>query len=245
MAHFSVISRDDQVDDLEIVDDVPLTPESIERALHSLSRDVAALDDVDDSSMPRVLLELPDLTAMSQWSEQRWSNWGNRIFWVGIVLGSVVALYLIWQPRRVPAPQREAAPTWHGQSAPSAVSAPATALPSLSSDTHDHAHELGGQHPSHEPMAAPSWPAEADAFPAQPALPTQPAGAGEFPIGAPAATPAEPSTAPSADEWSHQQQNAGAVYTARSGETRLDGGAPHGPAGEAIPTGKIKSVVTP
>jgi hypothetical protein len=253
MGPFSVISRDDQVDDLEIVDGEPVTHERVDRALDSLSRDVAALGSFDDSAMPRTLLELPDLTAMSQWSEQRWSNWGNRIFWVGIVLGSVVALYLIWQPRRVPAPQREAAPTWHGQSAPAAVSAPATALPSLSGDAHEHehVHEHGGQHQALQSSAAPSWPAQVDPFPTQPATPTQPsnpmppAGASEFPIGAPAAAPAEPATAPSSDEWSHQQPDAGAVYTARSGETRLDGGAAHGSAGEAIPTGKIKSVVTP
>jgi hypothetical protein len=236
MGPFSVVSHD-QVDDLEIVDDEPVTPDRIDRALDGLSRDVALLHDADAGSMPRVLLELPDLTAMSQWSEQRWSNWGNRIFWVGIVLGSVVALYLIWQPRRVPAPQREAAPTWHGTSAPAP---PATALPSLSSGTHEH-----GEHEKHEHASAPGWPSETEAVPKQPANPLPPAGATEFPFDEPATTPAEPAAAPTTDEWSHQQHDAGAVYTARSAETRLDGGAPRGLAGEAIPTGKIKSVVTP
>jgi hypothetical protein len=237
MATFSVISRDDPADDLLEADAEPLTQANIEGALDSLSRDVATLGGIDDESMPRVLMELPDLAAMSQWSEQRWSNWGNRIFWVGIVLGSVVALYLIWQPRRAPAPQREAAPTWHGQSAPAGVSAPATALPSLSSDAHQHEHSV--QREPHDQAAAPSWPAEGEA---NPTLPTD---ASESPVEVPAAAPADSSPAPSFDEWSGQRQDAGAVYTARSGEGRLDGGAPRSSAGEAIPTGKIKSVVTP
>jgi hypothetical protein len=234
MATFSVISRDDPADDLLDTDAEPLAQANIDEALDSLSRDVATLGNVGDELMPRVLMELPDLTAMSQWSEQRWSNWGNRIFWVGIVLGSVVALYLIWQPRRVPAPQPEAAPTWHGQRAPAAIPALDTALPSLSDDAHAHERqpETGEQH---EQAASPSWPVEAESTPASPT------DASELP----AEAPAEPATAPTFDEWSRQPQDAGAVYTARVGDTRLDGGLPRSSAGEAVPTGKIKSVVTP
>ncbi|MEX2111553.1 MAG: hypothetical protein WD845_00105 [Pirellulales bacterium] len=233
MATFSIVSHEDAPDDL-------VDPEMVESAQVDVGAGASLRrprretmrngPDADLDSLPLTLLELPDLVAVSQWTDQRWSNLGNRVFWVGIVVGSVLALYLIWQPKRAAAPQREAPPTWSGQAATSPTTLPAGAH----EHGEPHTHATAPAWPAHETPAASAATIEAESETFSPQPPSEP----ETP-------PPGQEAAPSFNEWSRQPPAPQAVYTARGGDTRMDGGAAQSVPGEAMPTGKIKSVVTP
>ncbi len=247
MATFSVVGHDDAPDEATDADLLPAS-QAEPTTRHGLSRDSSHASGGDHDALPLTLLELPDLVAVSQWTDRRWTNLGNRIFWVGIIVGSVLALWLIWQPVRQKLPQHEAAPTWDGHAA--AQPQPATAPPVASeqaapawptesattADAHKHEHEAHA-----EPTAAQVWPAEE---PPEASPTTHDTDALEPASETEAPSPGQES-APSFDDWSSQQPAAAGEYTACSGEKRMDGGGVHAEPGEAMPTGKIKNVVTP
>ncbi len=256
MAIFSVVGHDDGSEDPD--SDLLTATRAEPTTLDGLSREYAhrtAHDDTD--ALPLTLLELPDLVAVGQWSDQRWTNLGNRVFWVGIILGSLVALWLIWQPVRQNLPAHEEAPTWDGHAAAQPQQALMSAAPTATAEQaapawpaeamapadhreHDHGHEHG--HEAHnEPAATGAWPAEAPAA-ASPATEDTDALPPADELDAP--QPGQ-EQAPSFDEWSHQQPAAAPLYTARGGDVRNDGGGVHAGPGEAMPTGTIKNVVTP
>jgi hypothetical protein len=245
MATFSIVGHEDASDegsDSDLLTESLADPTTPDRLPRSSSDGIGG----DHDALPLTLLELPDLVAVSQWSDQRWTNWGNRIFWVGIILGSMVALWLIWQPVQQKIDLHEEGPTWDGHAAaPAAAEAAATvgqaapawpAEPAATADAHTHEHK----HVHDEPAAAPAWPAREP--PASPTMDNtdalQPANESE----APPAPGRE--SAPSFDDWSRQQPAAAPLYTARGGDSRMDGGGVHVAPGEAMPTGKIKNVVT-
>ena len=120
MANFSVINHDDGLDD-----DSPtsLAATVLLNYRHATAlRDVAPAERVaapmhrphGEPSLPETVLELPDLQAVDDAETSWWSTLGNRVFWIGIVLGSVMALLLIWNPSRRAARKLDAAPTWNG-----------------------------------------------------------------------------------------------------------------------------------
>jgi len=252
MATFSVVGHEDEPLDADLLPASPSEP----MTLDGLSREYAHRDAGDDTdALPLTLLELPDLVAVSQWSDQRWTNLGNRIFWVGIILGSLVALWLIWQPVQKKIDRHEEAPTWDGhaaaqpQQAPAASAAAATgeqtapawpAEATTPADEHEHGNEHA--HEAHsEPGAVGAWPAEAPAA-ASPATEDAEAPPPADELEAP--LPGQ-EQAPSFDDWSHKQPAAAPLYTARGGDARMDGGGVRAEPGEAMPTGTIKNVVTP
>jgi hypothetical protein len=74
-----------------------------------------------ESGLPCVVLRLPDLSQTDGASDGWWPRLSNRLFWVGIGLGALVALLLIWTPKKEQSPALDEAPTWSGPSAAPAV----------------------------------------------------------------------------------------------------------------------------
>ncbi len=99
--------------------------------------------------VPPVVLQLPDLMLVDDDAGGWWTSISQRLFWVGIVLGAVVALILIWKPRDKAAPPLEPAPGWTSTPAASpeptsyrlTPAEPAAIAPSppFSSSAHEHA----------------------------------------------------------------------------------------------------------
>ncbi len=84
-----------------------VTPIATEQPLKPAARGF----DPRDSSLPDVVLRLPDLFATPQ-ALSWWSWLANQVFWIGIVLGALLALALIWADRK-PAPREmDEAPAW-------------------------------------------------------------------------------------------------------------------------------------
>ena len=194
---------------------------------------------------PVTVLALPDLAAAQEASAEWWSSMGNRLFWVSIFLGALLALILIWNPGG-PAPrQLDHAPTWSGQAD----------VPHIHNDAVEQAAE--GKH-------APAWPplSAANARRPQRAVHGEPPASGgadaERAIGnqrpsAPGSQgdydepPPAREAAPSFDEWTNRGQTPPAARTARSDDPHWDGSAPAVdrnaqppvPPGEAAPTGIV------
>jgi len=240
MANFSVIGHRDAADAAPDADLLAAETAAVgaPAAREGVPREPWREDGDDhEVSLPPVLLELPDLVAVSQWTDRRWSKLGDRIFWIGIIFGSVLALYLMWQPRRPAAGVREVAPTWDGQG----TTAPA-AMPTATTQPTKTPAAAEPQNPSQlgAPATTPggTWQEEATGPVFDKAAPPPPVTEQDAP-------PPGHESAPSFDEWSRQQPASTSLYTARGGETRMDGGGEHVAPGEAMPTGKIKNVVTP
>jgi hypothetical protein len=174
---------------------------------------------------------------------------GNRVFWIGILLGALLAIALIWNPGGPPPRRLDDAPTWSGQresqhnlgavsnhaAHDDATTDRAAPRPPVSSSQ-----ARAPDHPPH--YAPPSWP-NADAVQAigdQPEV--NPNGQGDLD-----APPPGRESAPSFDEWTGGAPGPPAARTARSHETHWDGaaspagpnGQSHMPPGEATPTGIV------
>jgi hypothetical protein len=196
---------------------------------------------------------------VTETSSDMWATLGNRVFWIGIILGALLALILIWNPGKpVPRPLEEA-PAW----------AKAT---NTSADGASRSASAAGMQAQPDADSAPSasdqmrWPAEArggfraaTGAAAADAATTAPAGASSVPQSAQDpqapydaakenheeldAPPPGREAAPSFDEWSRGSHGPAEMRTARGGEaTRWDGTAPAAtavPPGQAAPTGRI------
>lgn len=129
------------------------------------------LRELDDAPLPQTVLRLPDLAAaMKRFSERKLSA-GSVAQWVGIGLGGLLALWLIFGGRRAPAPQAVEAPAWtppasaQVETAPRAWNVPAasptsTAHPSVQADVAPVSPEANpdGQQPSDNDPIPPEFP---------------------------------------------------------------------------------------
>lgn len=129
MPAYSVIGHDD--DPTDDSDANPLGPSvlSYVRAASLAERPLpdeaqrAAPSAAD--ALPEVVLQLPDLSTLEESSGAWWAGLSNRLFWVGIILGGLLALALIWNPKKPPPVELDAAPAWTSQAAkPPADAAP-------------------------------------------------------------------------------------------------------------------------
>ncbi len=221
--------------------DIPLSSPGGQYQQHHLRRD----------ALPETLLQLPDLVAARQFAADRWSTLGNRVFWIGIVLGSLAAILLLWNPRGRMPRQMEEAPTWDGAgsippSAPAASMAPARDARgevALWPPTTTAAVPQTGAPAEH---TAPAWPNDAASQPPATGSGNHPDG-GTYPgSGAgqqdnvPELAPEE-QAAPSFDQWSRRAPNAPVVphTAANRGSGRWDGTSAGARPGEAVPTGDV------
>jgi hypothetical protein len=163
---------------------------------------------------------------------------GNRVFWIGILLGALLALALIWNPGG-PAPRRlDDAPTWSGSAA---------------TKQHVTAAGMDDARQNAARGGAVSWPpvSRGDACPPISNAPTGPPadrsdapGDGQDQLDA---RPPGRDSAPSFDDWTRGGPTAPPPRTARSHEAHWDGNAPaaqpneqpHVPPGQAAPTGIV------
>jgi hypothetical protein len=189
----------------------------------------------EEASLPAVVLQLPDLKASGQARSGGRFRYSSHLYWVALVLGALIALWLIMASGEAPLePPTGEAPPW----ANSSTAAAQDTAPHWS-DSLDRADA---------PPA--TWPASAAPTPAneRAAAPALPAAAPQVPSHSPADAPnwTDP-TAPSwpaADNW--PRPPAGAVMpapavpelrTARSVDTHWDG-SPHAiQPGTATPLG--------
>jgi hypothetical protein len=83
---------------------------------------------LEEDPLPEVVLRLPDLTMFQPVAPDRQPRLASWLYWVGIALGALFALWLIWTPKES-APPRDEAPAW-SPLPPVDHSAPAQNVPS-------------------------------------------------------------------------------------------------------------------
>ena len=187
---------------------------------------------LDDGPLPPVILRLPDLQAVDASHRGRRFTIGSQLYWAAIVLGALLAMWLIASGKKPPTQSTGDPPTWTSPSpAPTASAAPKWSA--------------GAGQPASQP---PRWRADDAAVGAQPSgintlegpisqaeqpeLP--PAGASEPPRDKPEPAIANP---PTSGEAAAPAEPPADTRTARAGEARWDGGARRAKPGEAAPLG--------
>lgn len=179
----------------------------------------------DDSAVP-VVLQLPDLSVLADESPGIWHWVAGRLFWVGITLGALFALWLIWTPKKAPPTTLEEAPSWSGNAAESTTGNQINDSPAMS--------------------VAPAFPASAANIAPASTLPPDenlapPAPAESAP---PAATDAEPTFEPApGDDISRSGPTREPLHVAR--REPPPAGEVKGQPGEAVPTGRITNTLVP
>ncbi len=178
---------------------------------------------------PEVVLNLPELMLAEETPTDWWTAIRDRVFWVGIAAGGLLAIVLIWNPNKQEPRQVDQAPAWSTTANGNHTTVPATSHAS---------------HPAIEVADAPHWGTPTSESSNQPA---------ETPIEVPAAQPpaAEqppleaPSpghdAAPAMDEFGRPHSDNAVLQTARGPSDAVwdgRGAAPVQP-GEAAPTGTI------
>jgi hypothetical protein len=135
MAAYSVIGRDDEpAEDSDATSGEPSVL-SYARAASLFERPASGeaprAERLPESALAEVVLQLPDLSTLDEPLGAWWVGLSNRLFWVGIILGGLLALALIWNPKKPPPDQLDAAPAWSGQAAspPAPSAAHVGALP--------------------------------------------------------------------------------------------------------------------
>ena len=179
----------------------------------------------DDSAVP-VVLQLPDLSVLADESPGVWHWVAGRLFWVGITLGALFALWLIWTPKKTPPPALDEAPSWSGHAAAA----------------------TGGNQTNDSPAmsVAPAFPGSAASITPASAAPSEenlapPAPAESAP---PAATDDEPTFAPApGDDISRSTPPREPLHVAR--REPPPPGDVKGQPGEAVPTGRITNTLVP
>ncbi len=252
MATFSVVSHDDGPDNDAGIDPGPRAAPHDRQPISALVPEPTELDSParqqhDAGAMPARVLELPDLAAASEVSAEWWSSMGNRVFWTCLLLGTLLASILIWNPGAPAERQLDDAPTWSGQAetqqkrgAVDHQAAPDEARTNRAASwtpvSHRSARATDQQ--AHDGPAARSDAAAGQSISEQPGGPDD--GQGHF--DAP-----RRESAPSFDEGTGRAPPPVAARTARSGDAQWDGTSPFAerneppnvPPSEAAPIGII------
>jgi len=185
----------------------------------------------DDSAVP-VVLQLPDLSVLDDETPGIWQWVAGRMFWVGITLGALFALWLIWSPKKAPPSTLDEAPSWSGNAA----------------------EVTSGNHANDSPAMslAPAFPASAPSI--MPASTSRPEENLEPPAPAESGPPAavdEPTFAPApGDDISRAGPAREPLHVARrepppAGEVKAQTGEAKAQPGEAVPTGRITNTLVP
>lgn len=182
-------------------------------------------------ALPKVVLSLPDRTTALA-VRPRPGRLRDRLSWIGIGAGALVALALIWTGKK-PTEHlaAEDAPTWTGNVARSLEGSAPNWQPPTESASAEHAHPSvsDGSAAPRASDASAIQPQEvsgqSDVAPAAPDGPTGPVLDGAAANGAP-----------------RQSQSPDGLRTARNTDTHWDGRAGRMPPGQAAPTGITNSV---
>jgi hypothetical protein len=191
------------------------------------AKSIAEVGGLDEIPLPAVVLQLPDLKSSSYLRRGGRVPLATHAYWVALVLGALLAFWLVFSGRKSIEPPADEAPAWTGQAAPAA----------------DRVISSWGDNTGEQSAPAPKWRAS-DTEPTpgyQNELPTYtPSPPGETAHGA--ADPAAPAlpyvgTPPIADGALAPQQQSEAIRTARGGETYWDGSSNRIQPSEAAPLG--------
>lgn len=185
----------------------------------------------DDSAVP-VVLQLPDLSVLDDESPGIWHWVAGRLFWVGITLGALFALWLIWSPKKAPPTTLDEAPSWSGNAAEVTSGNQTNDSPAMS---------VAPAFPASAPsiMPASTSPPEENLAPPAPADSEPPAAADE------------PTFAPApGDDISRAGPPREPLHVARrepppAGEVQAQSGEARAQPGEAVPTGRITNTLVP
>jgi hypothetical protein len=227
MAVYSVVGREDEPDDEQEIGGAAAV---LRYALAATKADDARA--LRGAAAPPVVLDLPELVPTEDAPTDWWTAVRDRVFWVGIAAGGLLAIVLIWNPNKQERQQIDQAPTWSTTAGTARVATPAASQHSW---------------PAIEVADAPHWKATEthNATAAQPGeVPTVETPAPEQPnLEQPPLEAPAPGhdAAPSIDEFGRPRSDDAALHTARgSSDTVWDGraAAPAQP-GEAAPTGTI------
>jgi hypothetical protein len=189
-------------------------------------RSIAEVGGLDDVPLPAVVLQLPDLKTRSYLRRDWGISLASQAYWVALVSGALLALWLVLSARKPAEQPADEAPAWTGQ-------APA-----------DRAISTWGANTGDPSAAPPKWratdaaatsdamPAHSHDSPAMPAESTQEAVDMAAPV-----LPSPDATPQTGDAAGVPFQSSEAIRTARGGETRWDGNTDPIQPSEAAPLG--------
>ncbi len=118
MSAFSIFANDSDPSEDSIVD--PLAPAVLSYQRPSSNEPQSEIAEfvqplpgngLEEDTLPEVVLRLPDLTIFQPVAPDRQTRLASWMYWVGIALGALFALWLIWTPKPT-APPRDEAPAW-------------------------------------------------------------------------------------------------------------------------------------
>jgi hypothetical protein len=175
-------------------------------------KSVAEVGGLDEIQLPAVVLQLPDLKSASLLRRGGRIPFASHAYWVALVLGALLALWLALSGRKPVERPTEEAPTWTGQQTPTA----------------DRPISTWGDNTGAPSAPASKWRAsDTDTG----------ATASESPASSAPALPAIETAPPMADGAVAPSQQSEAIRTARGGETRWDGSSNRIQPSEAAPLG--------
>ncbi len=107
-----------------------------------------AASEATTAALPQVVLQLPDLAVDAELVSGRVFDFSNIFSWIGIGLGAVVAVALIWSSPKAEKPPIDEAPTWQ---APGTIG-PRAPDPSRAATEAQQENQPGLSPPADEPM---------------------------------------------------------------------------------------------
>lgn len=214
---------------------VPAPPPGAKRRPIPLepARTATDVGGLEDAALPEVVLQLPDLKTSVGWTRGVRLPVATALYWVALILGGLLALWLITSGRKSASQSTSEAPAWNQQSP--------TQPPNTSG--------TWGQSPINNAPPMPRWQASGSSVNSNSSQPPvqAPQGGAE-----PVQTPMSPGESPDAVapqgpafapfDAAQSTPVSGDIRTARGGETRWDGTSRAVQPGEAAPLGISPSV---